>query len=78
MPVIKLARSDARKTMLSAISLEKDAQAYQQNLEAARAGGEVAGSARKDLEKRTGKKVITRKNYLEKTQTKLKQKVKNH
>lgn len=32
----------------------------------AKDGGEVAGSARKDIEKRSGKKVSTRKNYLPK------------
>ena len=30
----------------------------------AKEGGEVAGSARKDIEKRTGKQVLTKKNYL--------------
>lgn len=28
-------------------------------------GGEVAGMARKDLEKKTGKRVVSRENYLE-------------
>ena len=36
----------------------------------AREGGEVAGSARKDIEKRTGKPVSTRKNYLKQPQDK--------
>ncbi|MDP8213165.1 MAG: phage antirepressor protein, partial [Candidatus Zapsychrus exili] len=30
----------------------------------AKEGGEVAGSARKDIEKRTGKQVLTKENYL--------------
>lgn len=33
------------------------------NETAARKGGEVAGTARKDLEKKTGKKVVTKENY---------------
>ncbi len=46
------------------ITREKDAQGFEENQASARAGGEVAGNARQDLEKRSGKKVITRKNYL--------------
>ena len=42
------------------IPLKKDAQE----------GGEVAGSARKDIEKRTGKRVITKENYLKQPQDK--------
>jgi DNA-damage-inducible protein D len=46
------------------IARETDAQGFEENHAAARAGGEVAGSARKDLEAKTGKKVTTRQNYL--------------
>ncbi|MDX1902055.1 MAG: Bro-N domain-containing protein [Gammaproteobacteria bacterium] len=46
------------------IARNKDAQGFVQNKSAARAGGDVAGSARKDLEKKSGKKVITQQNYL--------------
>ncbi len=46
------------------IARKKDAQGFQENHNAASEGGEVAGNARKDLEKRSGKKVITRQNYL--------------
>ncbi len=42
----------------------KDAQGFTENQEAARKGGEVAGNARKELEHKTGKSVITGKNYL--------------
>ncbi len=38
---------------------KEDAQGFEENRDAARSGGEVAGNARKDLETRTGKKVIT-------------------
>lgn len=50
------------------IARNKDAQGFAQNKSAARQGGEVAGNARKDLEARTGKKVITDQNYLGQSQ----------
>jgi DNA-damage-inducible protein D len=46
------------------IARKHDAQGFEENRSAARAGGEVAGSARKDLEARTGKKITSRQNYL--------------
>lgn len=49
------------------IARNKDAQGFDQNKSAACEGGEVAGSARKDLEKRSRKKVITKQNYLDQT-----------
>ena len=47
------------------IARNKDAQGFGQNKVAARAGGKVAGNARKELEKKSGKKVSTVQNYLE-------------
>ena len=41
-----------------------DAKGFQESRHAARKGGEVAGKARKDLEQKTGKRVVTRENYL--------------
>lgn len=41
-----------------------DARGFQENKSAARKGGEVAGKARKDLEKKTGRKVVSQENYL--------------
>lgn len=46
------------------IAREEDAQGFKENHSAARSGGEVAGNARKDLEKRTGKKITSKKNWL--------------
>jgi prophage antirepressor-like protein len=46
------------------ITRKEDAQGFVENKEAAHEGGDVAGKARKDLESRTGKKVISRQNYL--------------
>lgn len=41
-----------------------DVQGFDENKTAARKGGEVAGMARKDLEKKTGKRVVSPENYL--------------
>ncbi len=46
------------------IARNKDAQGFNQNRIAAREGGSVAGNARQQLESKSGKKVITRQNYL--------------
>lgn len=46
------------------IARNKDAKGFKENKVAARAGGKVAGSAREDLEKRSGKKVISTQNYI--------------
>ncbi len=46
------------------IARNKDAQGFDENKHAALAGGEVAGSALKDLEKKSGKKVTTSQNYM--------------
>ena len=48
------------------ITKNKNAQGFTESKNAAKEGGEVAGSARKDLEKRSGKKVTTKENFLEK------------
>ncbi len=47
------------------IARNKDAQGFTQNKSAAQEGGEVAGAAREDLEKRSSKKVTTSQNYLD-------------
>ena len=41
-----------------------NAQGFHESKTSARKGGEVAGTARKDLEKKTGKRVVTPENYL--------------
>jgi DNA-damage-inducible protein D len=50
------------------IARNRDAQGFPENKEAARAGGDVAGKARKDLETKSGRKVVTSENYLALTQ----------
>lgn len=46
------------------IARNKNAQGFGENKVAARAGGKVAGNARKDLENKSGKKISTEQNYL--------------
>jgi len=45
------------------IARNKDAQGFPQNEKAAIEGGTVAGNARKALEKKSGRKVVTNQNY---------------
>ncbi|MFA5388569.1 MAG: Bro-N domain-containing protein [Candidatus Omnitrophota bacterium] len=52
------------------ITMNKNAQGFIENKQAAQEGGAVAGNARKELERKSGKKVLTRKNYLKETQSK--------
>ena len=46
------------------IARTKDAQGFPRNKQAAREGGTVAGNARRELEHKSGRKVVTRENYL--------------
>ena len=50
------------------ITRNKDAQGFHESKDAAREGGDVSGKARKDLESRTGKRVVSRRNYLQQPQ----------
>lgn len=52
------------------ITRNKDAQGFDQNKHAAHKGGSIAGDARKKLEKESGRKVVTKQNYLKKPQNK--------
>ncbi|MBI2147764.1 hypothetical protein HYU19_04805 [Candidatus Woesearchaeota archaeon] len=47
------------------IARTKDAQGFGENKQAAKEGGGVAGNARKDLELKSGKLVVTDENYVE-------------
>ena len=51
------------------IARNKDAQGFNENKTAARAGGKIAGNARKELEEKSGKKVITEQNHMGMTPT---------
>lgn len=46
------------------IARNKDAQGFKENHKAAQAGGKIAGNARKQLELESGKKIVTKENYL--------------
>jgi DNA-damage-inducible protein D len=52
------------------ITRTKDAQGFVENKSAVFEGGEVAGKARKNLESKTGKRVVSRQNYLNQPQNK--------
>jgi hypothetical protein len=52
------------------ITRNKDAQGFHESKDAACEGGDVAGKARKDLESRTGKRVVSKQNYLNQPQDK--------
>jgi len=45
------------------ITVNRDAQGFEENLKSAKDGGKIAGDARRALEKKTGKPVVTSKNY---------------
>jgi DNA-damage-inducible protein D len=47
------------------IARNLDTQGYDENVDAAVQGGSVAGSARVDLERKSGKRVATRENFKE-------------
>lgn len=46
------------------IAKNKDSQGFDQNKKVAKEGGAVAGNARKELERKSGKRVSTKQNYL--------------
>ena len=53
----------------SAIVKTKNPQGFNENKKVAKQGGDVAGNARRDLEKKTGKKVVSKDNYLQLSQS---------
>ncbi len=46
------------------IAVQRDAQKFKENREAAKSGGNIAGRARKELEKKSGRKVVSSSNFL--------------
>jgi len=46
------------------IAVNTDTQGFSENKKAAKAGGKIAGDARKQLELKSGKKVVSSNNYL--------------
>jgi len=51
------------------IARNRDAQGFPQNKKVAHDGGAVAGNARRELEKKSGRKIVTNENYLGLTQS---------
>ena len=51
------------------IAKNKDAIGFAENQKAAKAGGSVAGNARKELEKKSGKKIVSKENFKALTST---------
>jgi len=47
------------------IAVQNDAQGFHQNKKAAREGGEIAGNARRELEQKSGRKVVSKSNFLD-------------
>lgn len=46
------------------ITIQQDAQGFQKNKEAAQAGGKIVGNARKELETKSGRCVVSSSNFL--------------
>ena len=62
MSTLELVLNMLAEATTTEISKEQDPQTFAENQSIAREGGEVAGNARKDIEERTGRPVITSKN----------------
>ncbi len=58
------------------IARNKDAQGYVENRQAASAGGDVAGRARRDLEKKSGKRISTNVNFKQLPEAAVRNKIK--
>jgi hypothetical protein len=54
------------------ITINKNVQGFVENKKAASEGGAIAGNARKELERKSGKEVVSRNNYKQFTQKSLK------
>ncbi len=65
MSMLELTLNQLEEATTAEISKEKQPQTFRENVEVANSGGIVAGNARKDIEKRTGKPVITKMNALD-------------
>ena len=57
------------------ITRNKEAREFDECSKAAKEGGEVTGNARKDAEKRIGKKIVTEENYLTSSENKKRQRL---
>lgn len=64
MTPLELALTMLGESTTAEIARNTDAQGYKENEQAAKAGGEVAGRARKDVERKIGKPVVSRESFL--------------
>lgn len=65
MSTLELVLNMLAEATTTELSKEKNPQSFSDNRKVAKEGGEVAGNARKDIEERTGKSVITSKNAVD-------------
>ena len=65
MSTLELVLNMLAEATTTELSKTKNPQTFKENLEVAKSGGEAAGIAREEVEKRTGKSVITSKNASE-------------
>ncbi len=65
MSTLELVLNMLAEATTTEISKQKEPQTFDENMEVARQGGEAAGIARKAVEDRTGKSVVTEKNAFE-------------
>ena len=47
------------------IAVQKDAQGFRQNKKAAQEGGAIAGNTRRELEQKSGRKIVNKSNFLD-------------
>jgi len=64
MTPIELTLSTLGEQATSEITKAKDSKSFHENLEAAKSGGKIAGTARREIEDKTGNPVVSSKNYL--------------
>ncbi|MCL2695326.1 MAG: hypothetical protein FWE69_03260 [Clostridiales bacterium] len=65
MSTLELVLNMLAEATTTEISKEEQPQTFDENVAVAQSGGEVAGNARRDIEKRTGKPVITAQNAID-------------
>ena len=65
MSTLELVLNMLAEATTTELSKEQKPQTFDENRSVARSGGEVAGNARRDIEKRTSKPVITEKNAVD-------------
>jgi len=65
MSTLELVLNMLAEATTTEISKEEQPRTFDESKQVARSGGEVAGNARRDIEKRTGRPVITSKNAVD-------------